>query len=76
VRRTVRMALWLSALVSLVFMAVCAAGGPIMRAMGPPEALTTRAASFLLILMLGMFPMIAAAVLRIFVSALGRPTIA
>lgn len=76
VRRTVRMALWLSALVSLVFMGVCAAGGPIMRATGQPEELTTRAASFLLILMLGMFPMIAAAVLRIFVSALGRPTIA
>lgn len=76
VRRTVRMALWLSALVSLVFMGVCAAGGPIMRATGQPEELAARAASFLLILMLGMFPMIAAAVLRIFVSALGRPTIA
>jgi MATE family multidrug resistance protein len=75
-RRTVRMALWLSALVSLLFMGVCAAGGPIMRATGQPEELTTRAASFLLILMFGMFPMIAAAVLRIFVSALGRPTIA
>ncbi|MBN8844533.1 MAG: MATE family efflux transporter [Sphingomonadales bacterium] len=76
VRRTVRMALWLSLLVSLFFMGVCAAGGPIMRATGQPEDLTVRAASFLLILMWGMFPMIAANVLRIFVSALGRPTIA
>lgn len=76
VRRTVRMALWLSALVSLLFMGVCAAGGPIMRATGQPADLTARAASFLLILMFGMFPMIAASVLRIFVSALGWPTIA
>jgi len=76
VRRTVRMALWLSALVSIVFMGVCAAGGPIMLATGQPAETSARAAGFLLILMWGMFPMIAAAVLRIFVSALGRPTIA
>ncbi|PZQ22005.1 MAG: MATE family efflux transporter [Sphingopyxis macrogoltabida] len=76
VRRTVRMALWLSVLVSILFMGVCAAGGPIMRATGQPEELTARAAGFLLIVMFGMFPMIAAAVLRIFVSALGRPGIA
>ncbi|HWT43447.1 MAG TPA: MATE family efflux transporter, partial [Sphingopyxis sp.] len=75
-RRTVRMALWLSALVSIVFMGVCAAGGPIMLATGQPAETSARAAGFLLILMWGMFPMIAAAVLRIFVSALGRPTIA
>lgn len=76
VRRTVRMALWLSALVSLVFMGICAAGGPIMLATGQPPETSARAASFLLILMWGLFPMIAATVLRIFVSALGRPTIA
>ncbi len=76
VRRTVRMALWLSLLVSLVFMGICAAGGPIMRATGQDPELTRRAAGFLLILMWGMAPMIAASVLRIFVSALGRPTIA
>ncbi|MHA4838497.1 MATE family efflux transporter [Sphingopyxis sp. MSC1_008] len=76
VRRTVRMALWLSALVSLLFMGICAAGGPIMLATGQPAETSARAASFLLILMWGLFPMIAATVLRIFVSALGRPTIA
>ncbi|KGB54524.1 MATE efflux family protein [Sphingopyxis sp. LC81] len=76
VRRTVRMALWLSAFVSLLFMGICAAGGPIMLATGQPAETSARAAGFLLILMWGMFPMIAAAVLRIFVSALGRPTIA
>ena len=76
VRRTVRMALWLSALVAVVFMGICAAGGPIMLATGQAPETTAHAASFLLILMWGMFPMIAASVLRIFVSALGRPTIA
>jgi len=76
VRRTVRMALWLSALVSLLFMGICAAGGPIMLATGQPAETSARAAGFLLILMWGLFPMIAAAVLRIFVSALGRATIA
>jgi len=76
VRRTVRMALWLSLLVSALFIGVCAAGGPIMRATGQDPEITRHAASFLLILMWGMFPMIAASVLRIFVSALGRPTIA
>ncbi len=76
VRRTVRMALWLSVLVSILFMGICAAGGPIMRATGQPAETSARAAGFLLILMWGMFPMIAAAVLRIFVSALGRPPIA
>lgn len=76
VRRTVRMALWLSALVSLAFMGICAAGGPIMRETGQTPTLSMHASSFLLILMWGMFPMIASSVLRIFVSALGRPTIA
>ncbi|WP_338424470.1 MATE family efflux transporter [Sphingopyxis kveilinensis] len=76
VRRTVRMALWLSALVSILFMGICAAGGPIMIATGQPPATAERAAGFLLILMWALFPMIAAAVLRIFVSALGRAAIA
>lgn len=76
VRRTVRMALWLSALVSLAAMAICAAGGPIMLATGQDPAMSARAAGFLLILMWAMFPMVAASVLRIFVSALGRPKIA
>lgn len=76
VRRTVRMALWLAAIVSVLFMGICAAGGPIMIATGQPAETSARAAGFLLILMWGLFPMIAAAVLRIFVSALGRPTIA
>ena len=49
---------------------------PIMRATGQEAGMTVRAAGFLLILMWAMFPMMAAVVLRIFVSALGRPVIA
>src|SRR3546814_10783938 len=76
VRRTVRMALWLSLLVAVAAMAICAAGGTIMRATGQAADLSAQAESFLRILMWGMFPMIAASVLRIFVSTLGRPKIA
>ncbi|MBB5705852.1 MATE family multidrug resistance protein [Sphingopyxis panaciterrulae] len=76
VRRTVRMALWLSLLVAIAAMGVCAAGGAIMRATGQAPELSAHASGFLRILMWAMFPMIAASVLRIFVSALGRPKIA
>ena len=40
VRRTVRMALWLSALVATVFMGICAAGGPIMMLLAAPAGAT------------------------------------
>lgn len=75
VRRSVRMGLWISALVSLAFMGICMAGGPILRATGQAPELSDRAGGFLFVLMWAMFPMIAAGVLRIFVSALGRPRI-
>lgn len=76
VRRTVRMALWLSVLAGAAAMAVCLAGGWIMRATGQPPATSERAMAFLVVLMWGMIPMIAASVLKIFVAALGRPVIA
>src|SRR3546814_5236406 len=41
VRRTVRMALWLSLLVAVAAMALCAAGGTIMRATGRSEEHTS-----------------------------------
>jgi MATE family multidrug resistance protein len=75
VRRSVRMGLWISGLVSILFMGVCMAGAPILRATGQMPELSSLAGSFLFVLMWAMFPMIAAGVLRIFVSALGRPRI-
>ncbi|MCC2601807.1 MATE family efflux transporter [Sphingopyxis yananensis] len=76
VRRTMRMALWLSFLLSCLFMAICWMGKDVMLATGQPPATAERAGSFLRILMWATFPMIASAVLRVFVATLGRPTIA
>lgn len=75
VRRTVRMALWLSVLVGIAAMGVCLAGGWIMHVTGQPADISARAAEFLAILMWAMIPMIMASVLRVFVSALGRAQI-
>lgn len=75
VRRTVRMALWLSCIVGAGAMAICLAGGWIMTVTGQPPEITARATGFLAILMWSMVPMILASVLRIFVAALGRPQI-
>lgn len=75
VRRTVRMALWLSVLAGFAAMGVCLAGGWIMKVTGQPPATSARAMGFLTVLMWAMIPMIMASVLRIFVSALGRAQI-
>src|SRR3546814_7564777 len=67
------MALWLSLLVAVAAMAICAAGGTIMRATGQAADLSAQAESFLRILMWGMFPLLGRSVLPIFLSTLGRP---
>lgn len=76
VRRSVRMALWLALASGLVGMALCWHGEGLMRLTGQPEALASRAGDFLRVVMFAMVPMIAANVLRSFVSALGRPIFA
>lgn len=76
VRRTMRMALWLSFLLSLLFMTICWMGKDIMLATGQAPETAERAGNFLRIMMWATFPMIASAVLRVFVATLGRPTIA
>lgn len=76
VRKSVRMALWLSLIAGVGAMGLCMLGGLVMRWTGQPPQTAARAMSFLMILMWGMVPMIAASVLRIFVSTLGRPRIA
>ena len=76
VRRTVRMALWLSVLVGIVAMGICMAAEPLMLATGQAPATAARAGAFMNVLMWGMVPAIAASVLRVFVSALGRPALA
>ncbi len=76
VRRSVRMALWLSVLCGLVGMIVSSFGEAIMLASGQDRAVSTAAGGFMAILLWAMIPMIVANVLRTFVAALGRPVFA
>lgn len=76
VRRTIRMAFWMTILLSLLFMAICWNGEAIMLATGQPPETSERAGDFLRILTWAVFPMLAASLLRVFVATLGRPTIA
>lgn len=76
VRRSVRMALWLAILCGLAGMVVCSFGEEIMLATGQQPRIAERAGAFLHVLQFAMIPMIASNVLRIFVSALGRPVFA
>lgn len=75
VRRTMRMAGWLAVLTGLVVMAVCLAGGPLMRLTGQEEAVIARARPFLLVLMFAAIPSLIAFLQRTFVATLGRPAI-
>ena len=76
VRRSVRMALWLAVASGLIGMAICWQGEAIMRLTGQDATVGERAGAFLRVIMWAMIPMIAASVLRNFVSALGRPIFA
>ncbi|WP_236672021.1 MATE family efflux transporter [Croceicoccus sp. YJ47] len=76
VRRSIRMALWVAALAGLFIMALSFAGQPIMRVTGQPAAVTAFAGEYLTVVAFGAVPAVAAAVLRIFVSTLGRAAIA
>lgn len=76
VRRSVRMGLWLAVLAGLIGMGICWFGEAIMLASGQDPELSARAGAFLRIILWAMIPMIAASVLRNFVSALGRPIFA
>ena len=76
VRRSVRMALWLAVASGAVGMALCWQGEAFMLLTGQSDPLADRAGDFLRVIMFAMIPMIAASVLRSFVSALGRPIFA
>lgn len=76
VRRTMRMALWLSVICGSVGMAVCAFAEEIMLATGQAPRIAMRAGHFMDVMMWAIIPMIACNVLRIFVSTLGRPVFA
>ena len=76
IRRSVRMALWLAVICGLLGMGVCQLAEDIMLATGQQPVVAARAGAFIAVLSLGLVPMIAANVLRTFVSAMGRPVFA
>jgi len=76
IRRSVRMALWLSILLGLLGMAIFAGGEALMLRTGQSREVAGRAGDFLAILMFATIPMIASNVLRTYVSAMGRPFMA
>ncbi|MFM5907536.1 MAG: MATE family efflux transporter [Novosphingobium sp.] len=76
VRRTMRMALWLSLLCAAVGLVVCQFGEAIMLATGQDSKIAAAAQQFLSILSIALPPMIVSNVLRTFVSAMGKPVFA
>ncbi|MBR0552905.1 MATE family efflux transporter [Stakelama marina] len=73
VRRSFRMAIWLSVIASLPMMALLAHGGTLLGWMGQDPGASAQAGRYLGILLISMIPAVAGNVLRITVSALGRP---
>ncbi|RDC60934.1 putative multidrug resistance protein NorM [Alteripontixanthobacter maritimus] len=76
VRRSTRMGLWLAVISGAAGMALCLAIGPIARLTGQEPGIVTLASTYMGLLIWSMIPMLAAYVLRSFVSALGRPIFA
>lgn len=72
VRRSVRMGIWLAVLSGLLIMAVCWNGERLLLFAGQEPVVAARAGAFLRVLMWAAVPNVFAALLRVFVSALGR----
>jgi MATE family multidrug resistance protein len=76
IRRSVRMALWMAVIGGAVGMVICQFGERFMLLTGQEAGVSHTAGWFLAILSLALIPMIVSNVLRMFVSALGRPVFA
>ena len=76
VRRSVRMALWLSVFAGLGGMGICLMLGPLMRATGQDSAIIALALEYNTVLVFSMIPFLMNNVLRSFVSTLDRPIFA
>lgn len=76
VRRSVRMALWLSVAAGIAGMGLCLMLDPVMRLSGQQPAIRALANDYNTVIVFSMVPMLLAGVLRNFVSALGRPIFA
>ena len=76
VRRSVRMALWLAVIAGIGGMGVCLLLDPIMQLSGQQPGIIGLANQYNIVIVFSLVPMLLAAVLRNFVSALGRPIFA
>ena len=76
VRRSVRMALWLAVILGVIGMGLCLLLEPIMHISGQQAPIIALAAEYNYVIIFSMVPMLLSAVLRNFVSALGRPIFA
>jgi len=76
IRRSVRMALWLAVIGGLGGMVLCQFGEALMLLTGQDPAIAKTAGWFLALLSLSLVPMLITNVLRMFVSAMGRPVFA
>lgn len=76
VRRSVRMALWLAVITGVIGMGICLALEPLMRVTGQSTAIIELSREYNYIIIFSLIPMLLAAALRYFVSALGRPIFA
>ena len=76
VRRSVRMALWLTIVSGVIGMLLCTQTDTVMRWTGQSPGIAALADGYMMLLIWSLIPMVAAMVLRNFVSALGRPIFA
>lgn len=76
VRRATRMALWLAVITGILGMGLCLLLDPVMRLTGQQGAIIALANQYNLVIVFSLVPMLIAAVLRNYVSALGRPIFA
>lgn len=76
VRRSVRMGMWLSVICGVLVMIVLSQTEAILLAAGQRPDLAERAFDYMAIVLWSTIPLLAASVLRSFVSALGRPIFA
>lgn len=75
VRRTMRMAMWLSVAIGIIVMLICSAGEQLILWSGQQPDVAARAGHFLDILKWAAIPGILSALFRIFVAALGYASI-
>lgn len=75
-RRSFRMGLWMSLFAGLFIMIVALGGEPLMHATGQDPVVSRMAGEYLFVLSFAAIPVVAANVLRIFVSTMDRAVIA